>query len=213
MGRIFSILSRNQKTNINTRIQISMDNNDNFVFPGKSRTNLTCSMKKIVRYCSTLFLFITIVLSGGCKDSGSPESITELFLISLNKLDYTTMRNISTRDTRELIKIMEALSKDKISPGDIEKRAESLKIKIKGKKVENDSTVYVEFVTEPRMLPIDQVQLVRVTEKLDKTAWKVNISTMDLMESGQQDQDNMLKARESYDGQIHPEADSVAAPE
>lgn len=170
-------------------------------------------MKKIVLYCLIFLSFMSIMLLGGCKDSGSPESVTELFLISLNKLDYTTMRNISTKNTRELIKIMEALSKDKISPEDMEKRAGNLKIKIKGKKVENDSTVYVQFTTEPRVLPVDQVQLVRVTEKLDKTAWKVNISTMDLLESSQLDQDHTLKARESYDGQIHPEADSVAAPE
>lgn len=170
-------------------------------------------MKKIVRYCFIPLSFLMIILSGSCKDSGSPESITELFLISLNKLDYTTMKNISTRNTRELIKIMEGLSKDKISPEDIEKRAGNLKIKIKGKKVENDSTVYVRFATEPGLLPIDQVQLVRVTEKLDKTVWKINISTMDLLESRQLDQDHTLKARESYDGQIHPEADSVAVPE
>lgn len=172
-----------------------------------------CSMKKIVRYCIVFLSFLMIIISGGCKDSGSPESITELFLISLNKLDYTTMKNISTRNTRELIKIMESLSKDKISPEDMEQRAGNLKIKIKGKKIENDSTVYVQFVTEPGLLPVDQVQLVRVTEKLDKTVWKINISTMDLLESGQIEQDPALKARESYDGQIHPEADSVAAPE
>lgn len=160
-------------------------------------------------------LLAILISTSSCKDSGSPESITELFLISLNKLDYTTMRNISTRNTRELLKIMEDISKkNPIDSAALELRADTFKFKIKGKTLTNDSTALVSFETTPQLLPIHQIQLIRVNEKLDKTAWKIDISTIELAQAQAAAQtDTTPQERQSYDGQIHPDADSVAAPE
>ena len=169
---------------------------------------------KFKKALAGIFL-MTIFAVSGCKDSGSPESITELFLISLNKLDYTTMRNISTRNTRELLKIMEAISKkNPIDSNILALRADTFKVKIKGKQMPNDSTAIVSFESTPQLLPLHQIQLVKVTEKLDKTLWKVDISTVELAQAQAAAQtDSNPQARQSYDGQMHPEADSVAAPE
>lgn len=93
-------------------------------------------------------------------------------------------------------------------------RADTFKFKIKGKKMLNDSTALVSFETTPSLLPIEQIQLIRVNEKLDKTVWKIDISTIELAQAQAVAQaDTMPKARQSYDGQMHPDADSVAAPE
>lgn len=151
-----------------------------------------------------------------CKDSGSPESITELFLISLNTLDYTTLNNISTRSTRDLFKIMKKISEDKITEEEIEKRADNLKIKIIGSTIEGDTLAYVTFTTEPELLPLHKIQLILVPEKLDKKVWKVNISTMDLLEARREkeaEENQDIDERKSYDGQIHADADSIAAEE
>lgn len=171
-------------------------------------------MKKIKRVL-ILLLALMGVLMGGCKDSGSPEAITELFLLSLNKLDYTTMRSISTKNTREMIKIMESITQQyPIDAAVLERRADTFKVRILGKTLINDSTARVKFETKPELLPINELQLVRVKEKLDKMVWKVDISTVELAKiKAEQLREEQTEPRTSYDGQLHPDADSVAAPE
>lgn len=169
---------------------------------------------KFKKYFWLSFLAILIsVFSSSCKDSGSPESITELFLISLNQLDYQTMNSISTRNTKEIIKIMQTLTKDKLSEEELEERAGKLKISILNTRYLNDSTAHVHFHTEPQLLPIDKIQLVKVLEKLDKVAWKIDISTVDLLETESIEIEEDLGNRQSSDGQMHPDADSIAVEE
>lgn len=161
--------------------------------------------------CIILLLVISSVLAG-CKDSGSPESITELFLISLNRLDFTTMNTISTKTTKDFLKILQKQTADQFTEEALEKRADKFKVKILGTEPETDSIVWVNFQTDPTILKIDKLKLRKVVEKLDKVSWKVDFSTLDYL-----DKDTNVNAldsiRTSVDGQIHLDADSVAAPE
>lgn len=170
-------------------------------------------MNALKRIVAIIFLFFCLSTFQACKDSGSPESITELFLISLNKLDYTTLNSISTKNTKSILKIMKVLTEEKLDPKEMEKRGEKFEVEILKTTPIDDSTVVVQFKTTPTILPMDKIQLVKVVEKLDKTAWKVNISTVDLMEAEAKEAPKMQGDRTSEDGQLHPDADSVAAEE
>lgn len=167
---------------------------------------------KHIKKASILLTFILFL--NACKDSGSPESITELFLISLNQMDYTTMNTISTRNTKDMLKIMQSVSKNAISEEELSKRAAHFKVKILKKEMESDSIAWVSFQTEPQLLPFNKLKLRKVIERMDKEAWKIDFSTLDLMQSREATpQEKVKEERKSYDGQVHPEADSTAAEE
>lgn len=170
-------------------------------------------MNTMKRTVAVIILFFCFSTFQACKDSGSPESITELFLISLNKLDYTTLNSISTKNTKSILKIMKALTEEKINPKEMEKRGENFEVEILETTPIDDSTVVVKFKTNPTILPMDKIQLVKVVEKLDKVAWKVNISTVDLMEAEDKELPKTQGERTSEDGQLHPDADSIAVEE
>lgn len=148
-----------------------------------------------------------------CKDSGSPESITELFLISCKNLDYVTLNTISTKNTKDVLKILQHFTSDSTLVQQWNENYGDMKIKIKGKHFENDSTVYVKFTTDPEMFSIDEFKLVQITEKLDKKSWKIDISTIDMYEKDQASIKDTNQVNISYDGQISTGADSIAAEE
>lgn len=183
--------------------------------------NTLCTFASLTHFMMTqkrsllLLLIYFASLLTSCKDSGSPESITRLFLISLNKLDYVTAKNISTRSTRELLNIMRANTDGKFTEAELELRAENLKVVLGKMEMINDSTAYVNFRTSPSILPLSKVKLVLVTQKLDKKEWQIDISTIDLAESQSLNPSGLDKAgdRESEDGQVHPDADSTAVAE
>ncbi|HET8573832.1 MAG TPA: hypothetical protein VFL76_08160 [Edaphocola sp.] len=50
-------------------------------------------------------------------------------------------------------------------------------------KKESDSTVVVTFRTKPKRLPFNQFRLLKTLNKDGNTRWKVDISTLDLLNS------------------------------
>lgn len=169
-------------------------------------------MKLRTKIGLAIVMLLGSLLLNSCKDSGSPESITELFLISMNRLDYTTMNTISTKTTRDFIKILQKQGGDKFTEEFLENRANNFKVKITGTIPENDSVVWVSFSTDPQIMPVDKIKLRKVVEKLDKVSWKVDFSTLDYFENAAAN-GSIDSVRTSVDGQIHLDADSVAAPE
>ncbi len=155
-----------------------------------------------------LLFFIMSISFIACKDSGSPESITQLFLISLNKSDLVTARNISTKNTRDVLKIWAKLSEGQFSEAVIKQREENFKVKITKTQNENDSTAIVYFETQPAILPFDHLRLLKTVEKDGRDRWKVDISTLDLANT-----DNADTAKAPEGEQFHKQPDSVAAQE
>lgn len=157
----------------------------------------------------TIVFFLSIFICS-CKDSGSPESISKLFLISLNKNDLETARNISTKNTRDILKIWEALSKNQFTEEQLKQREENFKVTIEKVIEQNDSTAVVKYVTQPAILPFDQFRLLKSIDKDGRERWKVDISTLDLVSGTDGNDTDTL----NNDGQqIHPQPDSIATPE
>lgn len=166
-------------------------------------------MKRALQYTCCILIMALLLLSS-CKDSGSPKSVTQLFLISLNKNDLETARSISTANTHDMLKIWGKLSNGKFSEEELQKRAESFKVKITKVQKESDTTVLVSYTTAPQILPFSQIQLQKQTDRDGRTRWKVDISTLDF--SGSTDIYNQDSSG-TNDGQLHPLPDSVAAQE
>ena len=163
-----------------------------------------------MKYLTSIFLSVIVLGLSSCKDSGSPEAISQLFLISLNKADYETASGIATKNTNDILKIMAHLSGDKISEEQKAKRAEQFTVKITGTRQESDSAMIVSFNTQPAFLPFSQLRLLKQTDKDGRERWKVDISTLDL--AGGSDQYNK-DPEVPADGQFHPQPDSVASKE
>lgn len=162
-------------------------------------------MKHLLKYTALLLFFCWLT---ACKDSGSPKSITALFLISLNKNDMVTARNISTKNTQDVLKIWEKLADGQFTEEQLNKRAEDFKVEVFRVKQSSDSVAWVQFKTQPRILPFEELRLLKFTDKTGRDRWKVDISTLDLLES-----DSNFDTAPTGDGQLHPEPDSTAAPE
>lgn len=157
-----------------------------------------------------LLLFISTAFIS-CKDSGSPESITKLFLISLNKLDYVTANTIATKSTKKLLKIMEEQTAG-IDEATKEKRGENFTVKIEKPKIVGDSIAYVSFSTNPELVPFKEIKLIKVIGTMDKESWKVDISSIDYYDVNQFKQQTNDTSN-TVDGVTYPDADSIANPE
>jgi hypothetical protein len=130
-------------------------------------------------YISALLLLIATVYYS-CKNTNSPQAVTEKFLNSFVKMDYETAKSLSTRNTWELLDIWASFAKD--IPEEIKnEKAANFKVKITGNKRESDSTIIISYTTEPKVLPFDKLRLLRQTDAEGRERWKVDISTLDLI--------------------------------
>jgi len=166
-------------------------------------------MKKIITYLSLILLSSSL---WSCKDSGSPEAITELFLISSKNLDFVTLKTISTKNTNTVLKILEHYTADSLVAQKWHEKYDDMKIKILSKQIEYDTIAYVTFTTDPVMYPTQEFKLIQITEKLDKKSWKVDISTIEIYEKLNANSDTS-QYNVSHDGQINLGADSIAVEE
>lgn len=115
-----------------------------------------------------------------CKNSNSPEAVSEKFLISFAQLDFETAKSLSTRNTWEILNLMADFTED--YPEEITRSvAANMKIKILGTDKETDSTLIITFQTDPKFLPFQKFRLLKREDNFGKTRWKVDISTIDLV--------------------------------
>ncbi|WP_118974647.1 DUF4878 domain-containing protein [Taibaiella koreensis] len=129
---------------------------------------------------TSLLLLLVATLIWSCKNTNSPQAVTEKFLNSFVQMDYETAKSLSTKNTWELLDIWASFAKD--IPESVKKqKAESFKVKITDNKRESDSTVIITYTTEPKILPFNKLRLLRQTDIEGRERWKVDISTLDLI--------------------------------
>src|SRR5690606_25363887 len=115
-----------------------------------------------------------------CKNSNSPEAVSEKFLISFTQLDFETAKSLSTRNTWEVLDLMADFTED--YPEEVTREvADKMKIKIVKTDKETDSTLIVSFQTNPKFLPFQKFRLLKREDNFGKVRWKVDISTIDLI--------------------------------
>lgn len=123
-----------------------------------------------------------VFIFSSCKYSNSPESVATKFLISFNQLDLVAAKSLSTPNTWELLDIMGAATKN-ISDERKKDFGKNFSVEILKTKKESDSTMIVTFRTKPKRLPFNQFRLLKTKNKDGDTRWKVDISTLDLLNS------------------------------
>lgn len=128
------------------------------------------------------FIMILCCMVGlaACKNSNSPQAVTEKFLTSFSKMDYATAKELSTKPTWEMIDIMASFTKD-IPEEQRDKLAGDLKIKITDTKKESDSTMIVTYTSEPKFLPFNKIRLLMQKDIEGRERWKVDISSLDII--------------------------------
>jgi len=130
-----------------------------------------------------LLCLATLTFSlNSCKYSHTPESVARKFLISFNQMDFATAKSLSTSNTWEILDIMSEATKN-IPQERKENFASQFKVDILGVKKESDSTMVVTFKTKPKRLPFNQFRMVKSVNMDGNTRWKVDISTLDLLNS------------------------------
>lgn len=132
------------------------------------------------KYCTGLWIALLAILFYSCKNTNSPQAVTEKFLNSFVKMDYETAKSLSTKNTWGLLDIWASFSKD--IPEEIKKdKAAGFKVKITESRKESDSTVIITYTTEPKVLPFNKLRLLKQTDQEGRERWKVDISTLDLV--------------------------------
>lgn len=120
------------------------------------------------------------LLIHSCKNTNSPQAVTEKFLNSFVKMDYATAKSLSTKNTWEFLDIW--VSYAKYVPEDVRnEKAAAVKVKVTDMKKESDSTVLVTYTSEPKVLPFNKLRLLQQKDAEGRVRWKVDISTLDLV--------------------------------
>jgi len=125
-----------------------------------------------------------LLLLASCKNTNSPQAVTEKFLISFSRMDFETAKRLSTRNTWDLLEIMAAFGKE-VPDAYKEKMADQLKIKITGTEKESDSTVIVSYTTSPKLLPFNKLRLLKDIDANGRDRWKVDFSSLDILGADQ----------------------------
>lgn len=121
-----------------------------------------------------------MLLMSGCKDTNSPQAVTEKFLISFSRMDFETAKGLSTKNTWDLLEIMAAFGKE-VPETYKEKMGDQLKIKITHTEKESDSTVIVSYTTEPKLLPFNKLRLLKEVDANGRDRWKVDFSSLSII--------------------------------
>lgn len=156
------------------------------------------------KFFTLAFLIIAVLSLNACKYSNTPDSVARKFLISFNQMDFATAKSLSTSSTWEILDIMAEATKD-IPQERKENFASQFKVDILTVKQETDSTTVVTFKTEPKRLPFNQLRMVKTVNKDGNTRWKVDISTLDLLNSEEnQASDEPINTQEDSTQTVKP---------
>ncbi|MFA6060081.1 MAG: hypothetical protein WC756_17900 [Taibaiella sp.] len=132
------------------------------------------------KYSLAILMALFTVVIYSCKNTNSPQAVTEKFLNSFVKMDYESAKALSTKNTWGLLDIWASFSKD--IPEEVKKeKAANFKVKITESKKESDSTMIITYITEPKILPFNKLRLLKQTDPEGRERWKVDISTLDLV--------------------------------
>lgn len=157
------------------------------------------------RYLFSIVFLMLCLLS--CKSTNSPKAVTETFLVSVARLDISTAKNYSTRQTWAFLKVLDTETK---SMTDAQKEAyiDKFKVKILAETKVNDSLYTVEFVTEPELFPFKTLNLIAEKNLEGNVRWKIDFNSFDFMQSDSTIQEIMIPGVEPDEA---IEADSTNA--
>lgn len=174
-----------------------------FVFPAAQNNNSGSRYPVLL-----LFIFGICLCLSSCKYSNSPESVARRFLVSFNQLDFATAKSLSTPNTWQILDIMAEATKN-ISQDRKDAFSRNFTVKIIQTEKESDTSRIITFQTIPKRLPFNKIRLVRTFNKDGNVRWKVDISTLDLLDS----EKPQLTPPEVLDDSLLNENDSIGLPD
>jgi len=134
-------------------------------------------MKRFSTHIFTVLFFLVVFSS--CKNSNSPQAVTEKFLTSVVQADFDKAKSLSTKNTWGMLDIWAAFTKE--IPENVKaEKAENFKVKVLETKTESDTTVIVTYSTDPKILPFNKIRLQKELDIEGRVKWKVDISTLEL---------------------------------
>jgi len=126
-----------------------------------------------------LSVVLPLFIFSSCKNTNSPQAVTEKFLTSVVQTDFDKAKALSTKNTWGMLDIWASFTKgipEKVK----QEKAENFKVKILDTKKESDSTVVVTYTTDPKILPFNKIRLQKELDIEGRVKWKVDISTLEL---------------------------------
>lgn len=134
-------------------------------------------MKRLSSIPVSILFFLCFFSS--CKNSNSPQAVTEKFLTSVVQADFDKAKALSTKNTWGMLDIWASFTKG--IPENVKaEKAANFKVKILDTKAESDSTMIVTYSTTPKILPFNKIRLQKETDMEGRIKWKVDISTLEL---------------------------------
>lgn len=126
-----------------------------------------------------LSLFFGLI---SCKNSSSPQAVAESFVVSYSTMDYETARGFSTKATWDFLEVFEYYTSE--LPEEDKKQFQDKKIRFRviEQVKETDTSVVITYSAEPQLLPFNKLRLVSHVDKNGRERWKVDISTVSIIE-------------------------------
>src|SRR5690606_3764069 len=103
-------------------------------------------------------LSLCMLLAYSCKNTNSPQSVTEKFLTSFSRFDIEITKSLSNTNTWEMLDIMADFAKE-VPEEHKQKISVHLTSRITDTQKESDSTVEVSYTTTPKFLPFNILRL------------------------------------------------------
>lgn len=129
-----------------------------------------------------IIVFVSLFILASCKNSNSPQSVAEEFVVSYSKMDYETAKNFSTKETWNFLEVFEHYTKD-LSPEEKEQYEQTkIRFKVVDQTQESDTSIILTFSSEPQFLPFNQLRLVSHIDRNGRERWKVDINTISIIE-------------------------------
>ncbi|HLS70107.1 MAG TPA: hypothetical protein VK027_00450 [Chitinophagaceae bacterium] len=128
-----------------------------------------------------VFLFCLIILSA-CKNSNSPQSVAEGFVVHYSQMDYETAKSLSTKNTWDFLEVFEYYSENLDAEQKKKIREQKVRFKVIDQQKESDTSIILTYKAEPQKLPFDKLRLISHVDRNGRTKWKVDISTISIIE-------------------------------
>lgn len=113
-------------------------------------------------------------------------------------MDFQKAKSYSTPGTWDVLNIMAEATKN-VSEEQKTGYSKSFFVSILGTKSESDSVVIVTFKTVPKRLPFNHFKLFKTINRRGQTRWKVDISTLDLLNSEKKQDNFLMESQNSSD--------------
>lgn len=128
-------------------------------------------------------ILVLLVIISSCKNTNTPDHTVVKFLSSMYGMDYEMAKSLSTRNTVNIINIIEHKTKHVTE----EEKAEligKLRVSIDSTITETDSTYLVYYKTEPNFQIFPVIRVLAQTDQDGRVRFKIDNSSLDSITGG-----------------------------